>query len=404
MRKKETVAWLTTKYRSIVSTLNERSRRRWAAVEASSLGHGAISAVALATGLSRTTIHWGINELNRSSGQEIETDRIRKHGGGRKLSTVRDPELVSAIDRLIEPSTRGDPRTPLRWTSKSLRHLAEELLRQRHKTSFRTIGTILQKAGYSLQANRKTREGKSHPDRDEQFRYISQQVLRFQREGQPVISVDTKKKELVGNYRNNGREWRRQGKALKVKIYDFIDPKKGKAIPYGVYDITNNEGWVSVGMDHDTAEFAAEAINRWWRKMGRKRFPKAKKLMIAADSGGSNGHRNRLWKVSLQKLANRIGLDLMVSHFPPGTSKWNKIEHRMFCHITQNWRGKPLVSYRVIVDLISGTRTNRGLRIKAELDSGRYEDGIRVNDDELERVRLKRSKFHGDWNYAVLKK
>jgi hypothetical protein len=396
------VHWLAEKFSAIEPTLNECSRRRWAAVESVSLGRGGVTAVARATGLSRTTIHQGIRELR--GGKHAAPGRVRRAGGGRKRLVDTDPGLQSALEVLIEDSTRGDPRSPLRWTCKSCRNLADELNGQGHPVAFRTVSSLLRAAGYSLQSNRKTREGLSHPDRDAQFRHISQQARIFQRRGQPVISVDGKKKEIVGQYKNAGREWRRRGQPVEVAIHDFPDPAKGRAIPYGVYDLTNNEGWVSVGLDHDTAEFASEAIWRWWRQMGSKRFPRARELMITADSGGSNGSRNRLWKIALQRLAERTGLALSVNHFPPGTSKWNKIEHRLFCHITRNWRGQPLTSYQVIVSLIAGTRTTTGLRVKARLDPKQYESGIKVTDAELGQVRLVPAKFHGEWNYSILPK
>jgi hypothetical protein len=381
--------------------MNERLRRQWAAAEATALGWGGISAVVAATGLSHNTIDRGIRELARRL-QSVPADGIRRKGGGRKPITESDPSIGRALEDLVEPGSRGDPQSPLRWTCKSTRRLAEQLRRQGHRVGERTVARLLIDAGFSLQSNRKTREGGHHPDRDAQFQHINDRVLAFQRRGQPVISVDTKKKELVGNFKNFGREWRRAGQPLQVRVHDFIDRDKGRAIPYGVFDLTNNQGWVSVGIDHDTASFAAEAIARWWHRMGRKRFPKARQLLITADGGGSNGSRCRLWKVALQQLADRIGLDLSVCHFPPGTSKWNKIEHRLFCHITQNWRGKPLVSHQVIVNLIAGTTTRAGLRVHAELDTQRYPTGIKVSDAELAQVRIKKDDFHGDWNYKII--
>lgn len=394
------VQWLAAKFTALAPTLNERSRRRWAAVEAMSLGRGGVSSVAAATGLSRTTIYSGLSEIRL----RIEPERasIRRSGGGRRPLATSDSGLEPALKALVEDTTRGDPQSPLLWTCKSVRNLADELGKRKHPVSYRTVARLLGEAGYSLQANRKTREGASHPDRDAQFRHISSQVRSFQSRGQPVVSVDTKKKELVGEYRNGGREWRAKGNPVEVKMHDFPDPKVGKAIPYGVYDVTNNEGWVSVGIDHDTAEFAGEAISRWWHKMGRKRFPDARELMITADSGGSNSSRGRLWKVALQRLANRTGLAITVCHFPPGTSKWNKIEHRLFCHITRNWRGKPLVNYQVIVNLIAATKTTKGLHVRAALDLSQYEKGIQVTKDELRRINLVPSRFHGEWNYTIL--
>jgi hypothetical protein len=315
-----------------------------------------------------------------------------------------NPELPVALERLVDPATRGDPMSPLRWTCKSTTQLAGELSRQGHPVSPRTVGRLLKAAGYSLQSNRKTMEGGDHPDRNAQFEHINASVLDFQGRDQPVISIDAKKKELVGEFRNSGREWQPEGKPEEVRVYDFIDKELGKAIPYGVYDMTENQGWVSVGIDHDTARFAAEAIRRWWAKMGSKCHRGAKELLITADGGGSNGSRCHLWKVALQDLANHLEMPIYVRHFPPGTSKWNKIEHRMFCHITQNWRGRPLVSHDVVVNLIANTATRKGLKIRAELDSGIYPTGIKVTDDELSRIKLKRANFHGEWNYCVLPK
>src|SRR4051794_2370034 len=306
------------------------------------------------------------------------------------------------LERLVDPATRGDPMSPLRWACKSTAQLAGELTRQGHPVSPRTVGRLLKADGYSLQGNRKTKEGGDHPDRNAQFEHINATVTKFQRRGQPVISIDTKKKELVGEFKNGGREWQPQGEPEEVRVHDFLDKDLGKAIPYGVYDIGENQGWVSVGIDHDTARFATEAIRRWWSKMGAKRYPGAKALLITADGGGSNGSRCRLWKVALQDLAARLELPIHVCHFPPGTSKWNKIEHRMFCHITQNWRGRPLVSHEVIIHLIANTATQTGLKIRAELDDGTYPTGIKVTDEELAAVNLKRDKFHGEWNYSIL--
>jgi transposase len=394
------VEWIRGKFQALGPELDERARRRWAATEALSLGWGGASAVAAATGLSRNTIRSGVREL-QSAAVETGPRRIRRPGSGRKRLTERIPQLQKALEALVEPATRGDPRSPLRWTCKSTRKLAAELSRPDRPVSHMTVARLLRQAGYSLQANRKTREGTSHPDRNAQFEHINDQAIAFQERGQPVISVDTKKKELVGNFRNGGREWRPKGKPLEVRVHDFQEPELGKVIPYGVYDLTNNEAWVSVGIDHDTAEFAAAAIERWWRKMGRRRFPKARELYITADGGGSNGSRSRLWKVALQKLANRTGLTLSVSHFPPGTSKWNKIEHRLFCHITQNWRGKPLVSHEIIIKLIGSTTTEAGLQVQAGLDRRRYLTRKTVSNEQLAQVRLTAASFHGEWNYTV---
>jgi hypothetical protein len=391
------------KFRALEALLDERVRRQWAAAEAKAYGWGGICAVAKATGLSPTTIRKGLVELRIRENRPHDPLplRIRRVGGGRKQKTQSDPGLLAALQALVEPATRGDPQSPLRWTSKSTRTLARELTKQGHPVSARTVGRLLRKAGYSLQGNRKTKEGGSHIDRNAQFEHINAQALAFMRRNQPVISVDTKKKELVGEFKNGGREWRPQGEPDEVQVHDFLDKKLGKAIPYGVYDISNNEGWVSVGIDHDTAEFAAAAIGRWWKKMGRKCYPRAKQLLITADGGGSNGSRCRLWKVALQGLADHLGIPIHVCHFPPGTSKWNKIEHRMFCHITQNWRGRPLVSHEVIVHLIANTVTQQGLKIRAELDKRHYRAGIKVTDDELALVNLKPDRFHGEWNYTI---
>ncbi len=394
------VEWIRSKFETLREELDERARRRWAAVEALSLGHGGKSAVAVATGLSRDTIRRGICELEAAE-ERGSARRVRKPGGGRKRLTEKDPSLLSDLESLVEPTTRGDPESPLRWTCKSTRQLARELTSNKRTVSPMTVSRLLRQAGYSLQGNRKTREGSSHPDRNLQFEHINAQTKAFQRRGQPVISVDTKKKELIGNFKNGGREWRPKGRPLEVQVHDFQDPKLGKVIPYGVYDLANNEAWVSVGTDHDTAEFAAGAISRWWTKMGKKRFPSANKLYITADGGGSNAARSRLWKVALQQLADKTGLTLTVSHFPPGTSKWNKIEHRLFCHITRNWRGRPLESYQVIVSLIGNTTTAAGLKVKTELDLRSYPTKRKITDEELAQVEIRPHKFHGEWNYTV---
>jgi Rhodopirellula transposase DDE domain len=390
-------------YHSLAPMMDERMRRQWAAAEAKAYGWGGIRAVSRATGLSPNTIRRGLAELalRDASSDEPIPARLRRPGGGRKRRTESDPDLLPALERLVDPVTRGDPMSPLRWTCKSTTQLAQELTRQHHLVSPSTVGRLLKAAGYSLQSNRKTKDGSSHPDRNAQFEHINATVQAFQGRGQPVISVDTKKKELVGEYKNGGREWRPKGDHEKVLIHDFMDKVLGKAIPYGVYDLTANEGWVSVGIDHDTARFAAEAIRRWWMKMGSRRYQGARELLITADGGGSNGSRCRLWKVALQDLADHLGIPVHVCHFPPGTSKWNKIEHRMFCHITQNWRGRPLVSHEVIINLIAGTATAQGLTIQAELDPGAYPTGIKVSDDELAAVKLEPNDFHGNWNYRI---
>jgi hypothetical protein len=395
-------ARIRRKFRLVAVELDERRRRQWAAAEARDVGWGGISLVARATGLSRPTIMAGLKELELSAKSRlVAAARVRAPGGGRRTLTQSDPGLLEALERLIDPATRGDPMSPLRWTCKSTAKLAEELTRQNHPVSDRTVAMLLKQSGYSLQANRKSREGSSHPDRNAQFEYINRQVRAFQKRQQPVVSVDTKKKELVGEFKNPGEEWQPQGQPQPVNVHDFPDKKLGKAIPYGVYDLAGNEGWVSVGIDHDTAEFACASILRWWNEMGSARFPRATELMITADGGGSNSSRNRLWKKSLQCLANDLGITLKICHFPPGTSKWNKIEHRLFCFITKNWRGRPLTTYEVIVNLIASTTTKKGLIVRAALDPRQYETGITVSDEELEHLRLTRAKFHGEWNYSI---
>ncbi len=395
-------ARIRRKFRLVAVELDERRRRQWAAAEARDVGWGGISLVARATGLSRPTIMAGMKDLELSAKSRLVAGaRVRSPGGGRRTLTQSDPGLLEALERLIDPATRGDPMSPLRWTCKSTAKLAEELTRQNHPVSDRTVAMLLKQSGYSLQANRKSREGSSHPDRNAQFEYINRQVRAFQKRQQPVVSVDTKKKELVGEFKNPGEEWQPQGQPQPVNVHDFPDKKLGKAIPYGVYDLAGNEGWVSVGIDHDTAEFACASILRWWNEMGSARFPRATELMITADGGGSNSSRNRLWKKSLQCLADELGMTLKICHFPPGTSKWNKIEHRLFCFITKNWRGRPLTTYEVIVNLIASTTTKTGLIVRAALDTRQYETGITVSDKELEHLRLKRAKFHGEWNYSI---
>jgi hypothetical protein len=394
---------LRVKYEALSPVMDERVRRQWAAAEASTLGWGGIATVSAATGLARNTIAAGLRELGyrQEHPDEPVALRLRRVGGGRKALTETDPGLLQALDALVDPVTRGHPESPLRWTCKSTRKLAVELQRQKHPVTDRTVAALLKQSGYSLQANRKTKEGSSHPDRNAQFEYINRQVLACQQRRQPVVSVDTKKKELVGEFKNAGEEWQPQGRPEKVKVHDFPVKGLGKAIPYGVYDLARNEGWVSVGIDHDTAEFAAASIGRWWREMGSARYPRATELMITADGGGSNSSRNRLWKVALQGLANDTGLILRVRHFPPGTSKWNKIEHRLFCFITKNWRGRPLTSYEVIVNLIANTTTETGLTVQAALDTKGYETGIEISEEQLARVKLTPAKFHGEWNYTI---
>ena len=392
-----------TKFVALDPLFDERLRRRWAAVEARLMGRGGIACVAAATGLSRTTIRTGLQELDAKQTADAEPDavRLRRPGAGRKPLTARDPKLAQALERLVDPVTRGDPMGPLLWTCSSAARLATELAAAGHPVSERTVNRLLHELGYSLQANRKTLEGAQHADRDAQFKHINRRVRAFQRLRQPVVSVDTKKKELVGDYRNGGREWRPQGQPERVKVHDFVDKELGKAIPYGVYDVTNDTGWVSVGEDHDTSAFAVETLRRWWLRMGSAAYPEAKRLLITADGGGSNSSRSRLWKVELQKFADASELSISVCHFPPGTSKWNKIEHRMFCHIAENWRGRPLVSREVVVNLIGHTTTKQGLTIHSELDENSYPTGRSVSDDEMDGLNLKRDKFHGEWNYNL---
>lgn len=398
----ETENMVRKKFALLEPILDEQARRLWSAAEAQALGRRGISVVSRATGLSRTTIHQGVKDIvGLREKKALEGKRIRAPGGGRKPISEHDPTLRQDIERLVQPTTRGDPESPLRWTCKSTRQLATALQEQGHTVGRQKVADLLSELGYSLQANRKTKEGADNPDRDAQFNYINEQVAEFLQSSQPVISVDTKKKELVGDFKNAGQEWQPQGEPELVKGHDFPDPELGKANPYGVYDQGANVGWVSVGTDHDTAEFAVESIRRWWFKMGRSRYPDATKLLITADCGGSNGYRVRLWKVALQKFSNETGLCISISHFPPGTSKWNKIEHRMFSYISMNWRGRPLISHETIVNLIGSTTTRAGLTINAELDANLYEKGIHVSDEELEMVNLTKAKFHGEWNYSI---
>jgi hypothetical protein len=396
----QVVEWIREKYTAIAADLDERGRRRWGAAEARSLGWGGIEAVAAATGLSDRTIRNGIRELNGPctppSGQQ------RRCGAGRKARESEQPGLAEALERLVESGTRGDPMSPLRWTCKSTRTLAAELTRQGFAVGCNTVGRLLRACGYSLQANCKTIEGKQHPDRDAQFQHINRRVRAFQRTGQPVISVDTKKKEVLGRLKNPGRTYRRQGAPEKVKTHDFPDKKLGKAVPYGVYDLTHDEAGVSVGISHDTAEFAVAAIRRWWQRLGQERYPRATRLLITADSGGSNSPRTRLWRWALQQFVNETGLRIELCHYPPGTSKWNKIEHRLFCHITRNWQGVPLETMEIVVKLIGATRTEQGLEVHAWLDETQYTKAKKVPAADLAEVRIRRDPFHGEWNYQIL--
>ncbi len=400
---------IEAKYQALSSRLDEAALRVWAAAEARSLGRGGVSAVAKAISMSRTTIHAGLAELKAAApaptqapaSKEPLRPRVRASGGGRKKLTAKDASLLSDLDALVEPTSRGDPMSPLRWTCKSTHRLAVELKKKGHKVSQRTICDLLSQMHFSLQSTRKTREGGKHEDRNAQFMHIAQTVADYQAAGDPVISVDTKKKELIGDFKNAGKEWQPAGTPEEVRVYDFIDPGLGKVAPYGVYDLTNNTGWVNVGIDHDTAEFAVESIRRWWREMGLAVYPHARRLLITADCGGSNGYRVRLWRRELQRLADEHKLSIQVCHFPPGTSKWNKIEHRMFCHITANWRGRPLISREVVVNLIGSTTTAQGLRIKAALDENTYAPGIKITDEELATLAIEHDAFHGEWNYRL---
>ena len=390
-----------TRFERLAPFLDERMRRLVAATESLALGFGGTSIVSRETGMSRGAIIQGIKDLQEQP-SKLAGKGVRRAGGGRKKTVDRDATLKSDLEKLIDPVTRGDPESPLRWTCKSVRKLAEELVRLGHKVSHRMVAEMLHEAGYSLQANRKTLEGSSHADRNEQFQHIAERVKSLLDASQPVISVDTKKKELVGPFRNNGKELRPEGDPEQVRVHDFPIPELGRAAPYGVYDIANNTGWISVGIDHDTSAFAVETIRRWWHSMAKTRYDNAKQLLITADSGGSNGSRVRLWKVELQKLADETGLEILVCHLPPGTSKWNKIEHRLFSFISQNWRGKPLVSHQVIVDLIAATTTKKGLKVRAEIDLNRYPSGVKVSDQEFAALNIERDKFHGEWNYKLV--
>lgn len=397
---------LRHKFELLCPVMTERMSRQWAASEALTLPRGGITLVAQATGMSRTTIWAGIRELQAepSGSEQLDPHQSRRPGGGRHPLAIANPAILVDLERLVDPATRGDPMSALRWTCMSTRRLAVELQAHGHTVSHQTVAELLRQLGYSLQAHRKTREMSSHPDRPAQFTFINRQVRAFQKRGQPVISIDTKKKEIIGDFKNNSAEWQPEGAPEVVRAKDFPDKQLGKAIPSGIYDLTCNRGWVSVGIDHDTAAFAAQTVRRWWQEMGRTGYPDADSLLITAEGGGSNGHRNRLWKVELQGLAQSTGLQISVCHFPPGTSKWNKIEHRMFCHITRNWRGRPLTSRAVVVNLIGNTTTEKGLEIHAELDENAYPAGIKVTDEELAQVRIKKHKFRGDWNYTVFPK
>ena len=393
------VEWIRGKFVDLAGELDERGRRRWAATEARSLGRGGIAAVAAATGMSDRTIRTGIRELE--FGSDLPPDRQRRPGAGRKSRTEQQPTLVSALETMISPSTRGEPTNPLRWTCKSTRELASELRRQGFEVSATTVRGLLVNLGYSLQANRKTREGKQHPDRDAQFEHINDRVKARKRRGEPALSVDTKKKEKLGNKSNGGREYEPKGRPRETDTHDFPDAEKGKVVPYGVYDIHRNQACVSVGISHDTAEFAVEAVRLWWQRLGRTQYATARRILITADSGGSNASRSRLWKLELQRFSDETGLIIEVCHYPPGTSKWNKIEHRLFCHLTRNWRGVPLETREIVVESIGHTRTASGLEVHAWLDENDYAKGIKVSDRELAECLIRRNEFHGEWNYEI---
>jgi hypothetical protein len=394
-------AAIQLRYKALDPVLDERSRRRFAAAEARAAGRGGVAIVSRITGVARSTINRGLAELDDDAPRDVAVRRVRRPGGGRKMLIETDTTLLSDLQGLVEPTTRGDPQAPLLWTSRSLRNLAEALQAMGHRIGHNVVADLLRQLNYSLQGNRKTREGSNTPDRDAQFHYINAQVTAALEAGGPAISVDTKKKELVGDFKTAGRELRTKGDPEPVRVHDFKIPELGRAVPYGVYDIAGNAGWVSVGIDHDTASFAVNAIRRWWQSMGRGRYPEARSLLITADCGGSNGSRVRLWKHELQALADELRLTITVCHLPPGTSKWNKIEHRLFSFITQNWRGKPLLSYQTIVQLIAATTTRTGLNVKSEIDNANYPAGIKVSDSDMAAINMTPHEFHGEWNYTI---
>jgi hypothetical protein len=400
MTREKHIQTMKKKYRHLAPLLHERTRRLWAATESEAIGYGGLGIVCEAIGIDHKTVQAGLREI-RNTKESAATNRIRRPGAGRKKLTEKDPDLITALDALVEPTERGHPESPLRWTCESTTNLAEALTKHGHAVSRRSVGNLLHEQRYSLQGNRKTEEGSDHPDRDAQFRFIHESVKEMQTKNQPVISVDTKKKELIGNFKNNGKEWRKKGNPRKVNMHDFVDLELGKVIPHGVYDLSENEGWITVGITHDTASFAVASIKRWWKRMGRKRYPAAEELTITADSGGSNASRSRLWKAELQKLADELRMTIHVRHFPPGTSKWNKIEHRLFSFISRNWRGTPLLSRAAVVNLIAHTKTNTGLTVRACVDENTYETGRKVSDEEMASLHLIRESFHGEWNYRV---
>ena len=394
------ISQVRQRYQMMCAHLSEREKRIWAVSESITIGRGGDTIVSKATGMSRVTIGRGKKEILGVDTND-KPDQIRKPGGGRKPLTQKYPGITKELDRMIAPYARGDPENPLRWTCKSTYKLAKALQSKNYQISQKTVYSLLQEMGYSMQSNKKILEGKQHPDRDQQFHFISQKVMEFQALGLPVISVDAKKKENIGQFKNRGREWEKQGQPIAVNTYDFPDKEKGKACPYGVYDMTRNEGWMNVGISRDTAEFAVESIRRWWRGMGCYRYPKATSLLITADGGGSNGYRTRLWKIEIQKLSNELGMSIQICHFPPGTSKWNKIEHQMFSFVSKNWRGKPLDSLGTIINLIANTTTQKGLHIEADADINEYIKGIKVSDEEMAQLNIERENFHGEWNYKI---
>lgn len=398
----EEILNITSRFESIKNHLDEKTKRLFCAAEAKVLGRGGIKKVFKATGVSQKTISKGLKELNQIDTLNTKENKIRKSGGGRKKAIDKNPEIEKHLLALVEPTTRGEPQSSLLWTTKSLRNLAIELNKMNFNVSHVVVGDILKANKFSLQANRKTDEGSSHIDRDKQFNHIHNKVKKFQEANNPVISIDAKKKELIGNFKNNGQEWHSKANPTEVKVYDFPSDAEGKITPYGIYDITNNLGWVNVGINKDTSEFAVQSIRNWWYKMGKELYKDSKELLINADGGGSNGSRVRLWKKELQKLSTEIGLKITVCHFPPGTSKWNKIEHRLFSYISKNWRGRPLISYEVAVNLIASTTTSKGLKVKCELDTNNYETGKKISDEEFEKIHIIRDDFHGEWNYTIM--
>lgn len=399
-KKEELIKKIQRKYEDMRHCLNEKARRVWGAIEAKAIGRGGVTIVHEAIGLDYKTLQRGREEIDNP--KLLKMNRIRKKGGGRKPLYKKEKNLLKDLDNLVEPESRGDPENPLRWTTKSTTNLAGALQEKGYSITQPVVWSLLKKLGYSLQSNKKTEEGASSPDRDKQFCFINEKVKHFQKNNNPSISVDTKKKENIGNYKNNGKEYEKKGEPKKVNGHDFPDKKKGKVAPYGVYDLSRNEGWVNVGISADTAKFAVNGIRTWWYEMGKEQYKNSDRLLITADCGGSNGYRLKLWKTELQKLANELDMEIHVSHFPPGTSKWNKIEHRMFSYISKNWRGKPLVDRATVVNLIANTKTKTGLKIKAKLDENKYETGIKISDEELKKVNIFKYKFHGEWNYKIL--